>query len=175
MMNTLSSEVTRVHHDDLVREADRRRLEHRLGRARKSHTPSPRDAKAGERVGRNIEIRWGLAEDEPGILELLDLNGMPRLAASEEQYGVAEVDGQLLAAMAYRTESKLLLLGSVVADPWAGERDLAVALYAGARSLARDMGVREVLARSDERADYPREAGYRRKLGGWRLHTALPS
>lgn len=175
MMNTLSSEVAREHRKELVREADRRRLEPRLGRTRRSHTASPRDAKAGEQAERNVEIRWGLAEDESGIVELLDLNGMPRRAASEEQYVVAEEDGQLLAAMAYRMAPKRLHLGGVVADPWAGERDLAVALYAGARGLARDMGVREVLARSDARADYPREAGYRRKLGGRRLRTALPS
>ncbi|MGH3145267.1 MAG: hypothetical protein ACRDTR_05645, partial [Rubrobacter sp.] len=90
---------------------------------------------------RDIGIRWGLAGDEPRIVELLDLNGMPRRAACEEQFVVAEEDGEVLAAMGYRTAPKRLHLGSVIADPWAGERDLALALYAGVRGLAREMGV----------------------------------
>ena len=102
------------------------------------------------------------------IVELLDLNGMPRRAASEEQYVVAEEDGQLLAAVAYRTESKRLHLGAVVADPWAGERELAVALYAGARGLAHEMGVLEILSGRKGNMAYLREAGYRRRAGGWR-------
>jgi len=162
-------EVAREHHKELVWEADRRRL----GRARRSHTASPQDAKAGELVERNVEIRWGLAEDEPGILKLLDLNGMPRRAASKEQYVVAEEDGQLLAAVAYRTESKRLHFGPVVADPWAGERELAVALYAGAGDLAHELGAREVRAGAAGSTTYPREAGYRRKIGGWRLNATL--
>jgi acetyltransferase (GNAT) family protein len=123
-------------------------------------------------VKRDIEIRWGLAEDEPRIAELLELNGMPRRAAFEECYIVAEEDGEVLAALSYRTVPKRLLLGLLVADPWAGERALAAALYAGAKDLAREMGVRGIRARSDGRADYPREAGYHRWVNGWRLDTA---
>jgi hypothetical protein len=51
---------------------------------------------------------------------------------------------------------------------------LAVALYAGAKGLAREMGVWEIRARSDGRADYPGEAGYHRWVDGWRLDTTQP-
>jgi N-acetylglutamate synthase-like GNAT family acetyltransferase len=122
---------------------------------------------------RNIRVRWGLSEDEPRIGELLDLNGVPRWPAMGEQFLVAEEDGEVLAVMGYRTAPKRLLLDAVIADPWAGERDLAVALYARARDLAHGMGVRKILARSDGRTNYPRQAGYRRRLGVWRL-AALP-
>jgi hypothetical protein len=73
----------------------------------------------------------------------------------------------------YRTEPKRLLLGLLVGDPWAEERPLAVALYAGAGELAREMGVGEVIARPFPHADYPREAGYRRwGRREWRLEVA---
>lgn len=126
------------------------------------------DAKVGAKVERNIQTRWGLSEDEPRIGELLDLNGVPRWPTIGEQFVVAEEDGKVLALMGYRTAPKQLVLGTVIADPWAGERDLAVALYAGVRDLAREMGVRKILARSDGRTNYPRQAGYRRRPGGWR-------
>jgi hypothetical protein len=85
-----------------------------------------------------------------------------------------EKDGKILAAMRYRTEKKRLLLGLMVSDPWVEERPLAVALYAGAGELAREMGVREIVARPFPYAgDYPREAGYRRRgHREWRLDTA---
>jgi hypothetical protein len=56
-------------------------------------------------------------------------------------------------------------------DPWAGEERLARALYAGAGDLARELGVGEVVA-SASRANYPGEAGYRRRGRYWRLDTA---
>jgi len=120
-----------------------------------------------------IEVRWGLEEDEGGIAELMDLNGLHRALAFEERFLVAERGGKVLAALRYRTEPKRLLLGLLVSDPWAEERPLAVALYAGAVELAREMGVREVRARSVRHADdYPYVAGYRRRFpGGWYLHT----
>lgn len=121
-----------------------------------------------------VEVRWGLVEDEAGLSELLQLNGMPCSLAFEERFIVAEVDGRLLAALQYRTYSKRLLLGRLVVDPWAEEPALAVALYAGAGELARDIGVADVLARPVYRANYPYEAGYRRRGRGWRLNTARP-
>jgi hypothetical protein len=71
------------------------------------------------------------------------------------------------------TTSQAFLLGLLVSDPWAEERPLAVALYAGAIELAREMGVREVRARSVRHADgYPHVAGYRWRFpGGWYLDT----
>ncbi len=116
-----------------------------------------------------IEARWGLPGDEGRVAELLELNGMPRWVAFEDRFIVAERDGELLAALGYRMETKKLLLGLLVADPWAGERMLARALYGGAYELAREIGAREVLACSMPYGDYPFEAGYRRSRGGWRL------
>ena len=123
-----------------------------------------------------IEVRWGLHEDEAQIAELMELNGMRRVLAFEERFIVAERDGEILAAMQYRTEPKWLLLGLLVSDPWAEERPLAVALYARAGELARQMGVGEVRARPVLHADdYPYEAGYRwRYPGGWYLDTRRP-
>ena len=81
-----------------------------------------------------IQVRWGLAEDEAQIAELLELNVMDRILASEERFVVAAAKpgGKVLAALRYRTEPKRLLLGLLVSDPWTQERPLAVALYAGA-------------------------------------------
>lgn len=175
MKNLLIAKVAREHHSELVREADRRRLAKKLGRARKLPRVSPLNGDARPPGRRDIEIRWGLAEDEPRIVELLALNGMPRRTAIEEQFIVAEEDGEVLAAMTYQTAPKRLLLGIVIADPWAGERDLAVALYTGVRDLAHELGVRKILARSYGCADYARAAGYRRGAGGRRLDTSPPS
>jgi N-acetylglutamate synthase-like GNAT family acetyltransferase len=142
-------------------------------RHRKLSHPARKERRLGEWSGRlaetGIEVRWGLAEDEPRIGELLELNGMLRPLAFEERFIVAEKKGRLLAAVRYRTEPKRLLLGLLVADPWAGERRLAMALYAGAGELAREMGVKYVFARSLRHGDYPHEAGYSRTMGGWRL------
>jgi hypothetical protein len=135
-------------HRELVREAENRRLvrEARKARVEKRSGREP----AGPAKG--IEVRWGLLEDEGRIADVLELNGMPRWIAFEERYIVAEKDGEILAALRYRTESKRLLLGLLVSDPWAEERPLAVALYAGARELAREMGVGEVIARLSSQA-----------------------
>ena len=152
------------HHKELLREAERARLARRVREGRVSREES-RVA-----VPEGIEVRWGLLEDEAKIADLLQLNGMPRWVAFEERYVVAERDGEMLAALRYRTEPKRLLLGLLISDPWAEERPLAVALYAGAAKLAREMGVGEVIVRPFPRADYPREAGYRRRgRREWRL------
>ena len=157
-------------HEELVREAERRRLVRELREARVERRPGEDSVEVPE----GIEVRWGLLEDEPRIAALLELNGMPRWIAFEERYIVVEKDGEILAAIRYQTEPKRLLLGLLVTDPWAEERPLAVALYAGARELAREMGVAEVIARPfPYLGDYPREAGYRRRgLREWRLDAA---
>ncbi len=159
----------------MLREAERERLARGLREARKAREANRRGRDRVETTG-GIEVRWGLLEDEAKIADLLELNGMPRWLAFEERYVVAERDGKILAALRYRTESKRLLLGLFVSDPWAGERPLALALYAGAGRLAREMGVGEVLARPFPHAadyPYPREAGYRRRgRRGWRLDVA---
>ncbi len=124
---------------------------------------------------KEIEVRWGLVEDEPQIAELLELNGVPRWVSFEARFIVAEKGGEMLAALQYRTESKRLLLGLFVADPWAEEHSLAVALYAGAVELAREMGVGGVLARPVPYAGYPYEVGYRWWARGWWLDTVRPT
>ena len=99
-------------------------------------------------------MRWATPEDEEKISELLELNGAPRAMAAGEGFIVAEKDGEVQAAMRYRTESKRLLLGMLVADPWNEERPLAEALYSGARELAREMGVKKLRSRSGRHAGY---------------------
>jgi hypothetical protein len=150
-------EEVRARHEELLREADEMRM---LRLARVESEP-----RSG---GREVVIRWGMEEDEARISALLDLNGMPRWIAFEERFVVAEEDGEVVAAVRYRTSSKRLALGLLVADPWRGERRLAVALYAGARRLARELGVTEVTVGTAKWGrGYPREAGYRRRMDGW--------
>jgi hypothetical protein len=157
------------HHEELLREAERERV----ARAARKARAVGRRGEGRVETPEGIEVRWGLLEDEAKIADLLELNGMPRWVAFEERYVVAEKSGEILAALRYRTEPKRLLLGLLVGDPWAEERPLAVALYAGAGELAREMGVGEVLARPFPHADYPREAGYRRRgRQEWRLDVA---
>ncbi|MDP8946660.1 MAG: hypothetical protein M3N09_00980 [Actinomycetota bacterium] len=155
----------------MVREADHRRLVRKLREARRLRVEGPSGGGYTELRDGGIEVRWGLLEDEPRVARLLERNGMPRWIAFEERYIVAEKDGEILAAIRYRTEPKRLFLGFLVTDPWAEERPLAVDLYAGAGRLAREMGVGEVIARPFPYVgDYPREAGYRRQgRHEWRL------
>ena len=157
----------------LMREAERVRLVRTLREARKARTRREGNlyGVSGEPGTEDIEVRWGMAEDEAKVAELLELNGMPRWMAFEERFIVAEKDGEVLAALRYRTEQKRLVLGLLVTDPWAEERSLAVALYAGVREMALEMGVKEIRARTDRYSDYPREAGYRRQRGGWHLEV----
>jgi len=156
--NPLDLELARERREELLREAAGRRLALALREDR-------RDDEEG--LG-GVVVRWGLAEDEAAVADLLQLNGMPRWVAFEERFIVAERDGRVLGALRYRTESKRLLLGLLVVDPWAGEGRLARALYSGAADLARELGVGEVVA-SGARAGYAGEAGYRRRGRGWRL------
>jgi hypothetical protein len=150
---------------------------------KKEHTmpnkpPGGEDPKGHENAAPagGIEVRWGLREDEDGIAQLMELNGMSRALAFEERYIVAERDGKIRAALRYRMGPKRLLLGLLVSDPWAKERPLAVALYEGAGELAREMGALVVRARPVLHADdYAHEAGYRwRYPGGWYLDTTRP-
>jgi hypothetical protein len=161
--------------EELMREVERGRLVRELREARRLRDEERSGDGHVELGDGGIEIRWGHLEDEPKVARLLELNGMPRWIAFEGRYIVAEKDGEILAAMRYRTEPGRLLLGLLVAGPGAEERPLAVALYAGAGELAREMGVGEVLARPFPYVgDYPREAGYRRQgRHEWRLDARL--
>ena len=167
MQNPLDIELARERREELLREAAERRLARAVRRFRPESTNERQDRLEG------IRARWGLAEDEPAVAELLELNGMPRWVAFEERFIVAERDGKMLGALRYRTESKRLLLGLLVVDPWAGEERLARALYAGAGELARELGVGEVVA-SASRAGYPGGVGYYRRGRYWRLDVTPP-
>ena len=150
-------EAWRQRRESLIREAQEAALAREARKVREAFAAA--EEPAGVHAG--TEVRWGLADDEPEIADLLQLNGMPRWVAFEERFIVAERDGKLVGALRYRTESKRLILGLLVVDPWAGERRTAEAIYAGARELARELGANEVLA-AVTGAPYPRAAGYRR-------------
>ncbi len=157
MSGWLDLELARERRAELLREADGRRLAREVARSA-----------AGEVKERGTEVRWGLAEDEAAVADLLQLNGMPRWVAFEERFIVAERGGRLVGAVRYVTESKRLSLGLLVVDPWAGERRTAAALYRRAVDLARDLGALEVLATTARGSSYPAGAGYHRAGRGWR-------
>src|SRR5215207_1976803 len=157
--------MARERRQELLREAEERRIAGILRRARRN---VGEDRHGGVSRLEDVEVRWGLAEEESAVADLLQLNGMPRWIAFEERFVVAKKDGKVLGAVRYRTESKRLLLGLLVVDPWADEERVARALYRGAGELAGEMCVGEVVA-SVTRADYPGSAGYRRWGRDWRL------
>jgi predicted N-acetyltransferase YhbS len=146
------------------------------GHTRPDEPPERGDSKMNATTDpqESIEVRWGLHEDEARIAELLVLNGISSRVAAMESFIVAERDGRVVAALRYETEPKKLVLGSLVVDPWAGKAVLAKALYSEVHTLAKEMGVREVVAPSNRYGDYLYEAGYRRAIGGWSLDTVRP-
>lgn len=156
----MESEAWRQRREEMIREAQTRAL------AREARKVGEAFAATGTRPA-GFGVRWGLAEDEAAVADLLQLNGMPRWVAFEERFIVAENGGRIVGALRYRTESKRLDLGLLVVDPWAGERRTARALYAGSRDLARELGVAEIFAARSVRAKYPALAGYRRAGRGW--------
>lgn len=164
MVDPFGLGAAKVRQEELLREAEGRRLARSLRRFRRGG----KDKREGPEELGGVEVRWGLAEDEHVVAELLGLNGMPRWVAFEEGFVVAEKDGKVLGTVRYRTDFKRLLLGLLVVDPSADEERLAPALYRGAGELAREIGAHEVVA-SAPRADYPGRAGYRRWGLGWRL------
>ena len=152
-----------------MREASQARLARELRRARKAGAEDLRASDADASARTRTDGRPGLAEDAPRIAELLELHGAPRWVAFEERFIVAEKAGELLAVLRFRVDPERLELGLLVTDPWAEERALAEALYAGALVMARSLGSREVRARTRRHETYPQDAGYRRCSGGWRL------
>lgn len=97
--------------------------------------------------GPDAEVRWGLAEDEVKVAELLELNGMPRWVAFEERFLVTEEGGEVTAAVRYQIGPERLLLGLLVADPARDEGALAGVLYSGSRTLAWEAGIPAVVVR----------------------------
>ena len=160
MVSWAEFEVWRRRREELIREAQERALAREARKVRQAFA-------AVEERPAGLEVRWGLAEDEDRIADLFQLNGMPRWVAFEERFIVAERGGRIVGALRYATASKKLSLGLLTVDPWAGERRVAEALYAGARELAREMGVAEIGAARTRGRDYPAAAGYRRSGRGW--------
>ena len=163
MSDPFGLEMAKVRQEELWREAKERRIARALRKSRRDE-----GGDRGPEKPEGVEVRWGLSVDEPAVADLLELNGMPRWISFEERFVVAEKDGKVLGAVRYRTESKRLILGLLVVDPWAGEEEQARALYRGAGALALELGVHEVVA-SASPARYPEMAGYRRRGRGWRL------
>jgi hypothetical protein len=171
-MSTLFDlELARERRDELLHEAEGRRIARALRKARRS---AKDDKRTVTRELEGLKVGWGLAEEEPAVADLLELNGKPRWVAFEERFIVAQTDGKVLGAVRYQMESKRLLLGLLVVDPWAGEERLALALYRGSRELAREIGAGEVIT-SASRAGYPGRAGYQRWGRGWRLDATRNS
>jgi hypothetical protein len=152
-MRVREFEAARERRADLLREVERERIARRLRAG--VHRSEARGFwdRLRSRVGlapprsgngmASVRVRWGLPEDEGKISDLLQMNGASSRLA-KEGFIVAERGGAVLAAVRYRTEAKRLLLGLLVSDPWLEERPLAEALYAGARELAREMGVTKI-------------------------------
>ena len=161
-------EVWRQRRAELIREAQERALAREARKVRAAFAAAE-ERPAGVTLG--MEVRWGLAEDEPAVADLLQLNGMPCWVAFEERFIVAEKKGKLVGAVRYATESKRLTLGLLVVDPWAGERRVSKALYAGSRELARELGA-DVVVASGACANYPRAAGFRHRGRMW--HAGVP-
>jgi len=159
--------LARDRHEDLLREAGRERLARELRRAREARGEEPPtgDARGGDRT----DVRRGLAEDASRVAELLALRGMPRWVAFEEQFIVAERGGRVVAVLRFRQDLRRLYLGLLVTDPRAEEDPLAVGLYAGARTVARELGVREIRAGTRRHGAHLARAGYRKGREGWRL------
>src|SRR4028119_1464606 len=110
-------EVWRQRRAELIREAQEGAV------AREARRGGEAVAAAGERpagVPLGMEVRWGLAEDEPAVADLLELNGMPRWIAFEERFIVAQKNERLVGAARYATESKRRTAGAPGGDPWAG-------------------------------------------------------
>lgn len=98
--------------------------------------------------------------------------GRPSQGMSGGKFMVAEGRGEALAAMFYRTSLGRLVVGPLAVDTLVVEYRFAMALYTGAASLAQSLGKREAWVESDEHREYLLQAGYRRRIGGWRLDVA---
>lgn len=121
-----------------------------------------------------IRVRRGALEDVRDISRLMELNGLPRSPAAEEAFLVAEVEGEVLAALEYRFGERQILPGRFVADPFVAERPLAEALYREARGLARRVGLPKLAARPAVYGNFSQLAGYRRQRRGWALKMDEP-
>ena len=118
-----------------------------------------------------IAIRWGSVEDGGAIARILGLNSMSERDVPKETHIVAEVRGGILAVGRCLLARKRLILDRLAVAPGAAEHTCAVALYSGVGKLVQEMGLRGVWANCDEHREYLLEAGYHRRVDGWRLDT----
>src|ERR687894_467668 len=156
-------EVWRRRREELIREAQERALAREARKVREAFAPV--EERPGVPAG--MTVRWGLAEDEAAVADLLQLNGMPRWVAFEERFIVAEKRGKLVGAVRYATESKRLSLGLLVVDPWAGERRGPGGRYTRAGGEGQD-GSRAY-------GGWPRPSGGGGSSAGSAPRTARPS
>lgn len=156
-------------HEDLLREAGRERLAKRLRRAREAREEKPPTDAARAGAAGWIDVRRGLAQDASRVADLLELHGIPRWVAFEERFIVAERGERIVAVLRFRQDLRRLYLGLLVTDPRAEEDPLAVGLYAGARTVACELGVREIQAGTRRHGAHLARAGYRKGREGWRL------
>ena len=152
-------------HKELLREASRER-QAGLRRTREAAGKGPpTDTAAGW-----PDVRRGLVEDASRIADLLERRGIPRWVAFEGRFIVAERDGRIVAVLRFRQETELLHLGLLVAAIARVDEDpLAAALYAYARTAARELGAGGVRAVTGRHQAHLARAGYRLRKEGWRL------
>ncbi len=121
---------------------------------------------------RGIEVRWGRDGDVEAVGDLLEFDGSPRDVASEERFIVASEERggfRVLAAARVRAVPGRMDLWGFVADPRVKEREFAAELYRGAWSLASELGIHEVWVDDDRHRESLLDAGYRRRIGGWKF------
>ncbi len=121
---------------------------------------------------RGIEVRWGRVDDIEAIGNLLEFDGSPRDGASEDRFIVASEEAgnfRILAAAKVRAVPGRMSLWGFVSDPRVRGDEIAAELYRGAWNLASELGIPEVWADDDRRRDGLLAAGYRRRIGGWKL------
>lgn len=130
---------------------------------------------------RGIEVRRASPEDAAEIARIgwrsgvsvkgagNDLSGSP--GSSSDHFLVAEERGELLATVGYRKACGGLVLNPVAVDPVVEEARFVPELYSGAGELARHAGIPLVWVENDVHREYLLEAGYVRRVGGWRLDT----
>ncbi|MDQ3507733.1 MAG: GNAT family N-acetyltransferase [Actinomycetota bacterium] len=125
-------------------------------------------------VERGIEVRWSEVGDVEAVGNLLEFDGSSRDGAFGDRFIVAEEEGRILAAARVWAAPGRMDLWGFVSDPRVRGDEIAAEMYRGAWELARELGVPEVWADDDRHRESLLEAGYRRRIGGWR-HDAEPA
>lgn len=139
----------------------------------------PRRPTEGRVIVGKLMVRHAEPADEQVIRRLLETGRISSRKPWPDRPGerslrsvsslVAEERGEVLASACYRISFGRLVLGPLVVEARVVEYRFALALYSGAALLARRTGEKEVWVESDEHREYLLEAGYRRRVGGWRL------